>query len=181
VLLNVSSLVIPQLRKDIIIIALFFTATSLTPMSHLFSPFPISLLLLLWVTLPLSLMSCLLRYLFCLYLSLPLLLRSCCLHVRLLHFGSICAGHTHQLLHLYHHHSRLRIQCLPLHRTPYPLPSGKVNVLAPLNIQSASLSPLVLYLLHFLALFPIYLLFPFQRQCGMPYRTLVGGKLWNWK
>jgi hypothetical protein len=37
VLLNVSSLVIPQLIKDIIVIVMFFTATLLVPMSHLLS------------------------------------------------------------------------------------------------------------------------------------------------
>jgi hypothetical protein len=37
VLLNVSSLVIPQLKRDIVIIVLFFASTLLAPMSHLLS------------------------------------------------------------------------------------------------------------------------------------------------
>jgi hypothetical protein len=68
-----------------------------------------------------------------------------------------------------------------LHLIPYPFPYRKVNVLALLSILLGSLYPLVLYLLSILALFPIFLLFPLQRQCRMPYLTLVGGKLWNWK
>jgi hypothetical protein len=55
-LLNVSFLVIPQPKRDIVAIVLFFDATSLAPMSHLLSLLPIFLLLLLWVILPLSLM-----------------------------------------------------------------------------------------------------------------------------
>jgi hypothetical protein len=174
-LLNVSSLVIPQLKKDIVVIVLFFAATLLAPMSCLLSLFPIFLLMCLPKRLPLSLMSRLFRYLFHISLSL-----SCCLHVLLLLSRSIHVGHSHQLLYLHHHPSRLRIRC-HLHLIPCPLPYGKVHVLALLNILLVSLYPLALYLLPILALFPIFLLFPPQRQCRMPYLTLDGGKLWNWK
>jgi hypothetical protein len=174
-LLNVSSLVISQLRKDIVVIVLFFAATLLAPMSRLLSLFPIFLLMRLPKRLPLSLMSCLFRYLFHISLSL-----SCCLHALLLLSGFIHIDHSHQLLHHHHHLSRLRIHCHS-HLIPCQLPYRNVHVLALLNILLVSLYPLVLYLLPILALFPIFLLFPPQRQCKMPYLTLVGGKLWNWK
>jgi hypothetical protein len=52
VLLNVSFLVISQLRKNIIVIALFFAATLLVLMSHLLSLFSIFLLMCLLECLP---------------------------------------------------------------------------------------------------------------------------------
>ena len=161
-LLNVSSLVIPQLRKDIVVIVMFFATTLLAQMSHLLSLFPIFLLMHLPKRLTLSLMSRLFRYLFHISLSF-----SCCLHALLLHSRFIHIGHFYQLLHVHHHLSRLRIHC-HLHLIPCPLPYGKVYILALLNILSVSLYPLVLYLLPILALFPIFLLFPSQRQCMMP-------------
>ena len=90
ILLNVYPLVIPQLRKDIIVIVLFFTATLLAPMSHLLSLFPIFPL----IHLPLSPMSRLFRCMF--HFSLIL---SCCLQAHLLLSRFIHIGHTHQLLH----------------------------------------------------------------------------------
>jgi hypothetical protein len=137
--------------------------------------FPIFLLMRLLKSLPLSLMSHLFRCLFHISLSL-----SCCLHALLLLSRFIHVGQSHQLLHLHRHSSHLRI-CCHLHLIPCPLPYKKVHVLALLNILSVSLYPFVLYLLPILALFPIFLLFPPQRQCKMPYLTLDGGKLWNWK
>jgi hypothetical protein len=174
-LLNVSSLVIPQLKKDIVVIVLFFAATLLVPMSHLLSLFPIFLLMRLPNRLPLSLMF----HLFCCLFHISLSL-SCCLHALLLLSRFIHVGQTHKLLYLHHHPSRLWIRC-HLHLIPCPLPYEKVHVLALLNILSVSLYPLVLYLLPILALFPIFLLFPPQRQCMMPYLTMDGDKLWNWK
>jgi hypothetical protein len=154
VLLNVSFLVIPQLRKDIVVIVLFFAATLLALMSHLLSLFPIFLLMHLSKRLPLSLMSRLFRCLFHLSLSL-----SCCLHPHLLLSRFIHVGHTHQLLHLHHHLPHLQIHW-HLHLIPCPLPYEKIHILALLNILSVSLYPLVLYLLPILALFLIFQLFP---------------------
>ena len=64
VLLNVSSLVIPQLIRDTVVIVMFFTTTLLVLMSHLLSLFPIFFLMRLSTRLPLSPMSCLFRCLF---------------------------------------------------------------------------------------------------------------------
>jgi hypothetical protein len=139
-------------RSDIVVIVLFFAATLLAPMSHLLRLFPIFLLMPLSKRLPLSLMSQQFRCLFHIFLSL-----SCCLHALLLLSRFIYVGHSHQLLHLHHHLSRLRI-CYQLHLIPCPLPYGKVHVLALQNILSVSLYPLVLYLLPILALSPIFLL-----------------------
>lgn len=134
VLLNVSFLGIPQPKRATVAIVQFFDATSLGPTSHLLSLSPIFLLLLLWVTLPLSLMLRLFRcmFLFSLNLSL-LLLQYCCLHTCLLHSMFISVGLNHQLLHL-HHPYRLQIRCLYLHPTTFLLLYGKVNALALPNI-----------------------------------------------
>jgi hypothetical protein len=158
VLLNVSSLVIPQLKKDIIVIVLYFAATLVVPMSHLLSLFSIFLLMRLFEHLPLSLMPRLFHCLFNISLSL-----SCCLQSHLPLSRFIHVGHNHQLLHHHHHPSCLWIHC-HMHLIPCPLPYRKVNVLALLNILLVNLYPLVLYFLPILALFPIFLLFPLQRQ-----------------
>jgi hypothetical protein len=156
-LLNVSSLVILQLIRDIVVVVLFFASILLAPMSHLLSHFPTFLLIRPLKHLPLSLMS---HLFYCLYhISLSL---SCCLHTLLLLPRFIHVGHSHQLLHLHHHPSHLRIR-YHLHLIPCPLPYGKVHALALLNILSVSLYPLVLFLLPILALFPTFLLFPRQR------------------
>jgi hypothetical protein len=143
VLLNVFSWVIPQPKRDIVVIVRLVAATSLAQTSHLLSLFPIFLLLLLCVTLPLSQMLSLFRSLFHIYLSQPPL------HARLLRSRFMRAGHAHQLMPLHHHPYCLQIQCLQPHLTPCILPSRKVNVLAPFTIPSVSLYPLIVYLLHF--------------------------------
>ena len=148
VLLNVSFLVIPQFKKDIVVIVLFFVATLLALMSHLLSLFPIFLFMRLSERLPLSLMSSMFPCLFHIFLSLL-----CCLHHHLLLSRFMHFGHAHQLLHLYHHPPHLWIRW-HLHLIPCPLPYGKVHVLALLNILSVSLYPLILYLLPFLLYFP---------------------------
>jgi hypothetical protein len=98
VLLNVSFLVIPQPRRDIVAIVLFFDTTSLVPMLHLLNLRHIFLVLLRRVILFLSMKSCLFRCLFRLFLSLSLLLvQSRCLHACRLLSKSIHVALDHQL------------------------------------------------------------------------------------
>jgi hypothetical protein len=99
-LLNVSFLIIPQPKRDIVSTLLFFDTTSLASMSCLLNLPLIFLVLLLWVILLLSLMShpywCMFRP--CLSLSL-LLLQSSCLYACLPLSRSIHIALDHQLLH----------------------------------------------------------------------------------
>lgn len=100
---------IPQSIMVIVVIVLFFDATSLVPMSRLLSVLHSLPLLILWVVLFLSLMSspfhCLFPFWVCLSLS-SLVADTLDCPTR-----SLCAALDHQLLHLHHCPFCLHIQC----------------------------------------------------------------------
>jgi hypothetical protein len=175
ILLNVSSLAIPPLRRDIVVIVLFFvcyfTSADVTFVESL-SYFPVD------ASFGAS--------------TLEPDVTSFPLPVPYLSESVLLPPPSPAPLQVY---TRLPCSSAPA-PPPSSLPSSDSLALAsgslPIALRKGTRSctthhpisqfaSLVLYLLSILALFSIFLLFPLQRQCMMPYLTLVGGKLWNWK